>query len=58
MATDFIQLPPERIGTLSRPDDNHVPVSITGVTAVTNAPGVHGARHPGPTSPNSSRRCC
>lgn len=40
MATDFIQLPPERIGTLSRPDANHVRVSITGVTAVTNAPGV------------------
>jgi hypothetical protein len=40
MATDFVQLPPERIGTVSRPDADHVRVSITGVTAVTNAPGV------------------
>jgi hypothetical protein len=40
VATDFVQLPPERIGTLNRPDADHVRVSITGVTAATNAPGV------------------
>lgn len=40
VATDFIQLPPERIGTLSRPDKDHVRVSITGVSSVTNAPGL------------------
>lgn len=40
VATDFVQLPPERIGTLSRPDKDHVRVSITGVSSATNAPGL------------------
>lgn len=40
VATDFVQLPPERIGTLSRPDSEHVRVTVSGVTAVTNAPGI------------------
>ncbi|OLO99261.1 hypothetical protein BVU76_26575 [Mycolicibacterium porcinum] len=40
VATDFIQLPPERIGTLSRPDKDHVRITITGVTSATNAPGL------------------
>jgi hypothetical protein len=39
-ATDFVQLPPERIGTLSRPAGDHVRISVTGATAVTNAPGL------------------
>jgi hypothetical protein len=38
--TDFVQLPPERIGTLSRPDSADVRLTLTGVAAVTNAPGV------------------
>ncbi|MEV6426250.1 hypothetical protein [Nocardia sp. NPDC051463] len=38
VATDFVQLPPERIGTLSRPEDGEVRVSVTGVTAVTATP--------------------
>lgn len=38
--TDFVQLPPERIGTLSRPDDGQVRITVTGTTAVTAAPGV------------------
>lgn len=38
--TDFVQLPPERISTLSRPDVDHVRISVTGVAALTNAPGV------------------
>jgi hypothetical protein len=40
VATDFVQLPPERIGTLSRPDSDEVRVTVTGVTALTNAPGI------------------
>jgi len=40
VATDFVQLPPERIGTLSRPDADHVRISVSGVTALTNAPGI------------------
>ncbi|WP_454788050.1 hypothetical protein [Mycolicibacterium lutetiense] len=40
VATDFVQLPPERIGTLSRPDTDHVRISVTGTTSVTNAPGI------------------
>jgi hypothetical protein len=40
VTTDFAQLPPERIGTLSRPDTEDVRVSLTGVTAVTQAPGI------------------
>jgi hypothetical protein len=40
VATDFAQLPPERIGTLSRPDADHVRISLTGVTVVTPAPGI------------------
>lgn len=40
VATDFVQLPPERIGTLSRPDKDHVRISVTGVSSVTNAPGL------------------
>jgi hypothetical protein len=41
VATDFMQLPPERIGTVSRPASDEVRVSITGVTALTNlGPGV------------------
>ncbi len=39
VATDFVQLPPERIGTLSRPEDGEVRVTVTGVTAVTSTPG-------------------
>jgi len=39
VATDFVQLPPERIGTLSRPEDGEVRVTVTGVTAVTTTPG-------------------
>jgi hypothetical protein len=35
VATDFVQLPPERIGTVSRPEADEVRVSITGVTAMT-----------------------
>jgi hypothetical protein len=35
VATDFVQLPPERIGTVSRPEADEVRVSITGVTALT-----------------------
>jgi len=35
VATDFVQLPPERIGTLSRPEAGEVRVTVTGVTAVT-----------------------
>ena len=42
VATDFVQLPPERIGTLSRPDSGEVRVTVTGVTALTNAAGVQG----------------
>ncbi|MBF6339722.1 hypothetical protein IU450_28085 [Nocardia abscessus] len=38
--TDFVQLPPERIGTLSRPEAGQVRVTVTGVTALTNAPGL------------------
>lgn len=40
VATDFVQLPPERIGTLSRPAGDHVRISLSGVTAVTNAPNI------------------
>jgi hypothetical protein len=40
VGTDFVQLPPERVGTLSRPDDGRVRITVTGVTAVTNAPDV------------------
>ncbi len=40
IATDFVQLPPERIGSLSRPDADHVRITVSGVTAVTNAPDV------------------
>lgn len=40
IATDFVQLPPERIGTLSRPDAGHIRISLTGVTVVTPAPGI------------------
>jgi hypothetical protein len=36
VAADFVQLPPERIGTVSRPASDEVRVSITGVTALTN----------------------
>jgi hypothetical protein len=39
VATDFVQLPPERIGTLSRPEAAEVRVTVTGVTAVTTTPG-------------------
>ena len=39
VATDFVQLPPERIATLSRPEANEVRVTVTGVTAVTAEPG-------------------
>ena len=42
VATDFVQLPPERIGTLSRPDSGEVRVTVTGVTALTNAAGLEG----------------
>jgi hypothetical protein len=38
--SDFVQLPPERIGTLSRPDTEDVRISLSGVTALTQAPGV------------------
>jgi hypothetical protein len=38
--TDFVQIPPERIGTLSRPDTNRVRITVTGTSPVTNAPGV------------------
>ncbi len=47
VGTDFVQLPPERVGTLSRPDDKRVRVTVSGVTAVTNAPDVQ----PLPTPP-------
>ena len=40
VGTDFVQLPPERVGTLSRPDDGHAQITVTGVTSLTNAPGV------------------
>jgi hypothetical protein len=40
VTTDFVQLPPERIGTLSRSDAEDVRISLTGVTAVTQAPDV------------------
>jgi len=40
VGTDFVQLPPERVGTLSRPDEGRVRITVTGVTAVTNAPDV------------------
>ena len=40
VATDFVQLPPERVGTLSRPDSDHVRISVTGVSVVTPAPGI------------------
>ena len=39
VGTDFVQLPPERIATLSRPEANEVRVTVTGVTAVTAEPG-------------------
>jgi hypothetical protein len=40
VTTDFVQLPPERIGTLSRPDTDAVRISLSGVTALTSAPGI------------------
>jgi hypothetical protein len=40
VATDFVQLPPERIATISRPDPGEVRISLTGVSAVTDAPGI------------------
>ncbi|WP_431965988.1 hypothetical protein [Nocardia sp. bgisy134] len=39
VATDFVQLAPERIATLSRPESDEVRVTVTGVTAVTAEPG-------------------
>lgn len=39
VATDFVQLPPERIATASRPEADEVRVTVTGVTAVTAEPG-------------------
>ncbi|OBF32986.1 hypothetical protein A5724_20370 [Mycobacterium sp. ACS1612] len=39
VATDFVQLPPERIATLSRPEADEVRITLTGVTAVTAEPG-------------------
>lgn len=46
VTTDFVQLPPERIGTLSRPESGEVRVTVTGVTAVTTTP-----RNDKPTQP-------
>jgi hypothetical protein len=40
VGTDFVQLPPERVGTLNRPDAQRVRITVSGVTAATNAPGV------------------
>ena len=40
VATDFVQIPPERIGTLSRPDNETARITLTGSAAVTNAPDV------------------
>ncbi|GFG49788.1 hypothetical protein CQY20_04065 [Mycolicibacterium agri] len=40
VTTDFVQLPPERIGTLSRPELGEVRISLSGVTALTGAPGI------------------
>jgi hypothetical protein len=52
IATDFVQIPPERIGTLNRPDTGKARVTITGTSAVTNAPGVQV-----PTTPPTMPRC-
>ncbi|OBF30452.1 hypothetical protein [Mycobacterium sp. ACS4331] len=40
VTTDFVQLPPERIGTLSRPDGQSVRITVTGSAAVTNDPRI------------------
>jgi hypothetical protein len=39
VTTDFVQLPPERIATLSRPEAGEVRITLTGVNAVTAEPG-------------------
>jgi hypothetical protein len=53
VATNFVQIPPERIGTLSRPDIGTARVTVTGASAVTNAPGVTVLANPGDLLPKT-----
>ncbi|GAB4585102.1 hypothetical protein [Nocardia sp. IFM 10818] len=48
VATDFVQLLPERIATLSRPEAGQVRVTVSGSTAFTNLPGLFDAPNPPP----------
>ncbi|MBF6339725.1 hypothetical protein IU450_28100 [Nocardia abscessus] len=54
VTTDFVQLLPERIATLSRPEADQVRVTVSGATAFTNIPGIFGTPNPPPdvTNPN------
>ncbi|WP_157554890.1 hypothetical protein [Nocardia crassostreae] len=48
VSTDFVQLLPERIATLSRPEAGQVRVTVSGATAFTNLPGIFDAPNPPP----------
>ncbi|MEV0354934.1 hypothetical protein AB0H71_02625 [Nocardia sp. NPDC050697] len=52
VATDYVQLLPERIATLSRPEAGQVRVTVSGSTAFTDIPGLAAApAPPGPERP-------
>ena len=46
VATDFVPLPPERITTVNRPDDESVRVTMSGVSAVTVTSGTDRVTRP------------